>query len=345
MAITPSSLSLLVLATEYKGDVVKQYNTATPFLSRIRQLPIGDKDYGWVAKSSGKLVSEIAEGADLVNAAPDKRTAAVLKFKDYTAGMAVTDKSALAATFVSSPLSEQQQWVAEMSDALDQLSLRIDLHCYTGDGVLQITGLDQAIGSTTNTYAGIDRTVVGNEYWHPGALENAGAAALTVDMVKADKTKIFSASGYEPDLAFVHPNVYDQLGADFEASKQYVRPTVSLADAAQQFAMVGGNGLLMVDGTIFVRDHQCPDKAVYYVNSRFVDLIHMDTTPSLRTIPGYSLIASQMAMMGSPMVQMPFGAIPELLAKTGSTTKGQMLCWPELVVRRPNSCGKRFNLA
>jgi hypothetical protein len=90
---------------------------------------------------------------------------------------------------------------------------------------------------------------------------------------------------------------------------------------------------------MFVRDKDATANTIYNLNSEHVRVEYLPPdVPSLE--PGNMDIAANDGF-GS----MPLGFMYEPLAKTGDSKKAQVKTYIQLVVDRPNACGKRVNVS
>jgi hypothetical protein len=78
----------------------------------------------------------------------------------------------------------------QLNEVKQQAEYRLGQHSYTGSAAATLTGdvstpidgLDDIVGSTTNTYMGIDRSVSANSYWRPQSRSVTKATADTGDI-------------------------------------------------------------------------------------------------------------------------------------------------------------------
>lgn len=342
MADVPQTLALTLLAQQYGGDIVRQINRTC---SALRVLPIvtGEgKNVAWGAESSGALAEVYAEGADAANFGSDAQASATLNWALYRANFRVTGLARAAARTTQTPQGNVMLWARNLVSASAALASQINQHVYSGDGAgspKQITGLDQAIANTSNTYATIDRTSA--TYWRP-YLANPGAATpITLAQLRGDITGIFLQSGEHPDVALCHPSVFDAIGGLFDANRQYMQSVQAVTTARGTIKLDGGFAGISIDGCVFIKDKDATLESgatsgrIYYLNTNHV---------KLRVLP-----QAQDAGLGPDMMLQAndgFGAVPlafayDLLAKTGDSRKAESKVYAELQVERPNACGVR----
>jgi hypothetical protein len=345
MADTPLTTSLITIAQNYAGDIVRQVNR-TAVLLKILAPTFREGEGGnvaLVAESSGAVAETFSEGADPSNFGSDKQAPATLPFGRYWAPWHVTGSAMASAATSRTPAGNIRLWARQMVNASEALAKLMNTDCYTGAGGDAFVGLDAAIGSTSNTYGTIDRSQGGNAYWRPTVVDSSGAA-ITFAAIRSDLAAIKKASGYKPDFAMVSSNTLNTLAALFDPQKQYVFQVVNTVGTATSDIMLdGGTGAIRFDGCTFVEDVFCPDNAIYYCNSRHIRIEYLPAELSLAMFPSDEAMALGGLTDGFDTI--PLGVILELLAKTGDSQKAYLKCYPQLAVDRPNACGKRFNFA
>lgn len=343
MSDTVQTLALLVLAQNYKPDIVRQANRQSVALKML-PVKIGEgKNVAWVAESTGVVAENYADGADVSDFGSDSQTSAILNWALYRANFHVSGLASATAASSASPVGNIELWARNMQNASMKLASTLNGALYTGAGTgTLIAGFDVAIGDDSNTYATIARGSAA--YWKPNLFNAAGpAAALTFAQIRSDLQAIYVASGMRPDVAFVHPNVLAKIAALFDPQKQYLFQVVrDVSTAAGKFELEGGIGGIRFDGCTFVEDKDATDGKIYYVNTEYchVEVLPMD----LAKVPGLS--DEIMDVIGNDgFGPLPFGFRLEMLAKSGDSDKAMMKSYSQLVVERPNACGVRFNIS
>jgi hypothetical protein len=343
MADTLQTLALIVLAQNFKGNIVRQANRQSVLAKMIPLRKGAGKNVAFVAENTGIVVENYAEGADAANFGSDSQDTALLNWAHYRANFHVSGLAQATAQGSLTPDGNLELWARNMANGASALAKTINGALYTGAGTgTLIAGLDVAIGSISNTYAGIDKGT--KTYWQPSLFNSGGpASALTFAQVRSDLQAILIASGSRPDVAMVHPNVLAKMAALFDPLKQYQFSVVKdVTSAAGKFSLEGGIGGIHFDGCVFVEDVDATDGKIYYLNTEHVRL---ETLPmDLARIPGMSDEILQV-MGDDGFGPLPFGFQLEMLAKTGDSDKAQMKSYLQLCVDRPNACGVRLNIA
>ena len=335
MADTIQSLSLVTLAQEYRGDVVRMINRRTMALKLFRVVSGSGKNIAWAPETSGQLAENYSEGADAANFGSDAQLAAVLPWALYRGNFHVSNLAMDGAVGASSPVGNRMLWARNLVNASAALASLLNVELYAGPGTgTRMAGLDVAIGSTTNTYAGLDRTQAANALFRPTVVDPGSLTAPTFALIRDDLRKIFEACGETPDVALCSPAVFNAVGNLFDANRRYVQ---SIETAKGKIDLNFGYAGIEIDGTVFVKDKDATANQIYYINSNH---IHLEVLPPS-------------TMVGpAPQVQADdgFGAAPlgfkyELLAKTGPSEKAEVLSTLNLVVDRPNAHGVRKNVS
>lgn len=342
MADNIQLLSLIVLAQNIKGGVVRQANRRAALL-RMLPMKIGSgKNVAFVAENTGILVENYSEGADVTNLGSDSQEQVLLSWAQNRANFHVSGLASATAVGSVTPVGNLELWARNMENASMGLASFLNAQAYTGAGTgTLIAGLDVAIGTTGNTYGGINRAV--STYFNPNVFNAAGpAVALSFSQIRSDLQAIYIASGSRPDVAMCHPNVMTKLAALFDPQKQYLFLTDKVETAAGKFELEGGIGGIKFDGCVFVEDKDATDGCIYYLNTNHVrlEVLPMD----LARVPGMS--DEIMRVVGNDgFGPLPLGFQLEMLAHTGDSDKAMVKSYLQLCVDRPNSCGKRLNIA
>lgn len=346
MALTTTAL--LVLAQNYAGDIVRQINRRSVLLATLPIVPDEGKNVAWVAEGDDGYASGFSEGADVPAYGGVSQTPAVLSWAQYWSTFAMSGLSMATAASSRTPLGNVDLWARHIISGSAKLASLLNTDLFTGSGSVAnpMIGLDSAIGSTTNTYATIDRTA--NSYWRPYVVNPGSLTALTFDQIRLDLGTIYINSGSRPDLAVVHPAVFRKIAALFDPMKQYWFSTIgaeyvkSIRTQRGEFRLEGGVGAITFDGCTIFEDKDCPNNAIYYLNSEYAQVRYLPFDMS--QIPGFD--DESMAVMANDGFELlPLGLRLEMLSRTGDAEKAFMKAYVQLQVKRPNSCGVRLNVA
>lgn len=337
--------TLLVLAQNYAGDIKRQINRRSVLLSILPTIQGEGKNVAWVAEADGAFAEFYSESATVSTFGSDAQASAILGWANVRANFAVTGLAQATSATSRTPVGLLDLWARNMVNAAAKLSSAVNVALYTGNGSLpNIAGLDVAIGSVSNTYATIDRSVGGNAYWRPYVVNPGAPTALTFEQIRTDLGAIYAQCGQRPDIALVSTAVLNKLAALFDPMKQYlfsVSPLNFGKDLRTQrgnFVMEGGVGQMMIDGCLFIEDKDAPASTIYYLNS---EKVAIEVLPSRMTPFGVN--ASMQANDG--VEALPLGLKIESLAKTADVDSAFMKSYLQLKVERPNSCGVRLSVA
>lgn len=333
MADNPQTLSLVVLAQEFRGDIVRQINRRCVLLKTLPIRRGGGKNVAWVAESSGHLAENYSEGADASNFGSDAQDDAILSWGLYRSPFRVTKLAMDAAATSGTPMSNKALWGRNIANAAAALAAGVEEELFDGLGTgTLMTGLDLAIGDDTNIYAGIDRSTA--TYWRPTVVDPGVATAPTIALLRSDLGTIYDACGETPDMAVCPTAVFNKVAGLFDENRRW---TV-LNTARGKVQLDAGYEGVEIDGCMFMKSKDATANQIYYINSNYV---HIETLPDAR-VPREVLdaVAADDGFGGVPL-DMSF----EMLAKTGPSTKGEALAQCQLVVTRPNACGVRKNVS
>lgn len=332
MSDAPQTLSLITLAQEYRGNTVSQVNRRVTLLKLLPIVPGGGKNIAWAPKNTGHIAENYSEGADAANYGSDAQASAVLSWALYRAPFHVTKLAMDAAGTSGTPVGNRALWANNLVDASATLADLLEDEAFNGLGTgTLMTGLDAAIGDNTNTYAGIARS--GNTYWQPTVVDPGSLTALTFAQIRSDLGAIGDLCGESPDLAVCPTAVFNQVAGLFDSNRRWESVNTSRGN----IPLVNGYEGIMVDNCMFVKARRATANQIYYLNSNFV---HFETLPDTTYPPEVYSMVQATDGYGS----VPFDFHYEMLAKTGPSSKAEVLAQMQLVVKRPNACGVRKNV-
>lgn len=337
MADTPQTLSLITLAQTYRGDIVDQVNRRVTLLKLLRILPGAGKNVAWAPKSDGQVVESYSEGADAANFGSDAQTSAILNWGLYRANFKVTKLAMDAAGSSHSPEANRALWAQNLVSASAALSDKLETEAFVGTGAggtAFVAGLDAAIGDTANTYAGINRASGANAFWRPTVVDPGSLTAVSFAQVRSDLGAIGDACGESPDLAVCSTAVFNAVAGLYDSNRRWES---SAQTARGNILLNNGYEGIMIDNCMFVKARRATANQIYYINSRFV---HFESLPDATYPPE----VYQMVQATDGYGSVPFGFHYEMLAKTGPSSKAEVLAQLQLVVERPNACGVRKNV-
>jgi hypothetical protein len=344
MSDTVTTLSLITLAQEYRGDTVRQINRRTVFLKFVRIVPGEGKNVAWAPEGDGAVVENFAEGADATNFGGDAQASAVLSWGLNRGNLHVSNLSRDGAATSATPIGNRKLWGRNIANNSAKLAAKINKDCFSGAGTgTNIAGLDVAIGSTTNTYATIDRSNSNNAYFRPTVVDPGILTAPTFALIRDDIRKIYEACGENPDVAFCSPAVFNAVGGLFDNTRRQ-------NDQAREVTLAGRGKIVLdagfqaieFDGMFFVKDKDATANTIYYCNTAHMELQYLPSAV-MREMMAQDEMAGVQADDGYG--QVPLGFVYEKLAKQGASERAEIVSTAQLKVDRPNAFGVRLNVA
>lgn len=336
MTDTVTTLSLVTLAQEFRGDVVRQINRKCATLKMLRIVPGEGKNISWAPEADGALAENYAEGADAANFAADAQSAAYLSWSLYRANIHVTKLAMDGAGSSTSPEGNRQLWARHVTNACAKLASTLNGVVYTGAGTgTTMSGLALAIAADS-TYATIDQAA--NSYFQATVVDPGTDTEVTFALIRDDLRKIYEASGMTPDIAACSPAVFNKVGGLFDSTRRQID---SVRGGAGMVKLEFGFQALEVDGTVFFRDKDTTAKCIYYLNTDHVEIQYLPSAEQAMLLE---------AAGGAVQADDGFGSVPlgfefEMLAKMGPASKAEVLWTGNLVVDRPNTCGVRKHVS
>src|SRR5579859_4077644 len=158
MTDTLTTLSLVTLAQQYRGDVVRQINRRSTAL-RLLDLKAGaGKNIAWAPEGDGQVAENYSEGADAANFGSDVQASATLPWGLFRANFHLSQLAMDGAASSGTPEGNLALFARNLVNATAKLSSTLNSQVYSGSGSgTNWTGLGIAIGTATGFYAGIDR--------------------------------------------------------------------------------------------------------------------------------------------------------------------------------------------
>jgi hypothetical protein len=333
MTDVPQTLSLIVQAQEYRGDIIRQINRRVTLLKLLRITRGSGKNVAWAAQGDGQLAENYSEGADAANFGSDEQNDAILSWGLYRSNFHVTKLALDSAATTVTPAGNRQLWARNQVDAAGALAdlIEDDLFNGAGTGTL-IAGLDVAVADDTNTYATIVRGT--DTWWKPTIVDPGSLTAPTIAQIRSDLGTIFDACGETPDIAVASTAVFNAVANLFEPNRRW--NIVNTARGA--ITLNAGFEGIEVDGCMFVKARHATANQIYYLNTNYV---HVETLPDSE-VP--------LDVLDRVQADDGFGSVPldmtfHPLAENGPAKRAEALCTCQLVVKKPNSCGARLNVA
>lgn len=339
MSATALSDIASALTTIFEDQIVSQINRATVLL---QVLPTGygttGKDISWVARFGTAVGGARAEGDDVSTLNVDAKVPAKLDYGTYDDAFGVTGKALAGARASGNPADLANLFVEELGDCVERLAKGVAQDLYTGTGATDhIMGLVATGGAimNTGTYATIDRAV--RTQWQGTVMANGGVGrALTFSLMREMRRRIYIASGLKPDLVICEPSLHEKYGTLFGQQRRYVTE-IRLRGAV--ITLDGGYQMLEFDGIPVIEDVDAPTGMMLFLNTRYVRVLQLpdevnDVNQS-RAMVGLAGTAEE--QLGMPSAKLRARINP--LSREGDLYRFQLILYPQLQGRRPNSCG------
>ena len=327
------------LTTIFEDTITSQINRATVLL---QVLPVGPgttgKNIAWNARFGSAVGGARAEGADVSTLNNDNKVPATLEFGTYDDAFGVTGKAMAAARAARNPQELANLFVDELGDCIERLAKGIAIDLYTGTGATDhIMGLLSANGGiiNTGTYATIDRSTY--PQWQGTVMSNGSIGrALTFDLMREMRRRIYVASGLKPDLVVTTPELHEKYGKLFGQQRRYI---TEITLRGNTIKLDGGYQMLEFDGIPVLEDVDCTTGNMLFLNTRYVRVLYLpDQVDSVNnSMSMVGLAGTPEEQLGSPSAKLSARINP--LAREGDSYRFQLICYPQLQVRRPNSCG------
>lgn len=332
------------LTTIFEDQITSQINRATVLL---QILPVGPgttgKNVSWNARFGSAVGGARGEGVDVATLNNDTKLPATLEFGTYDDAFGVTGKAMAAARAAKNPQELQNLFVDELGDCVERLAKGIAIDLYTGSGAANfIFGLVATGGAIldTGTYAGIDRAV--QAQWRGTVMSNGGVGrALTFDLMREMRRRIYVASGLKPDVIITTPELHEKYAALFGQQRRYV---TEIRMRGQSITLDGGYNMLEMDGIPIIEDVDCPTAKMLFLNTRYVRVLQLpDQVDNVnQSMAMVGLVGTPEEQLGQPTAKLTARINP--LGRAGDSYKFQLITYPQLQVRRPNSCGALVDL-
>jgi hypothetical protein len=334
------------LATIFEDKIATSINRSV-VLNQV--IPVKDgagKNLSWVARfgTATPAGAVIADGADVSVYNSDTKVPATLQYGTYHDAFSITGKARAAAAVTGNPTELEDLYGEEIEESVTRLAMAIGVDCYTGDGSSDtIHGLRDstvaAVGAT-GTYAGISRVTYSQ--WQSTVMANGGVARdLTFALMREMRRRIYVASGMKPDLIVCDPVTHENYGQLFGEQRRYVD---SVRIRGEKIVLDGGYQVLEFDGVPVIEDNNAPAGEMLFLNSRYISMRPLPHAPDAINqgtgmIPLHGTEEEQFGEGSSGLV-----ARINPLAITGDAYKFQLICYPQLQVRKCNCHGALTDL-
>lgn len=329
------------LATIFEDQLASQFQRSVVLTQLLPFKEGTTKQVAWVPEFTGTNNSgAIAEGDDVTNFSDDTLVPATLPFANYYDAFSISGTALAAAQATGNPNELMDLFAEKMDRALTRLARKINADLYTGDASAspaQITGLLDTDGPlvASGSYGGVSTGSYSE--WASNILSHGGVGRdLTVDLMRQMRVQIFNRCGERPDLIICDATQQEKYGALLGPARRYVQD-VSLR--GMSIKLDGGYQSLDFDGIPVIADPNCPAGKMLFLNTRHVALRQLPPSRMPMGISSATIRLHGTAEEQLGQAQTSLSARINLLAVTGDAYKFQLILYPQIQVRRPNSCG------
>lgn len=341
MAVMDFATLTSALATLFEERIVMQINRAVVLANLLPISPGTGKNIQWLARFGSAQGSVIADGADVSVYNSDSKVPAVLQYATYHDAFSITGKARAAAAAAGNPQELVDLFGEEIEESVQRLALKIAVDTYTGtgatdniNGLLSASGAAPAIGAT-GIYASVNRATY--TQWASPMLSNGGVGRpLTIALMRGMRKDIYVASGEKPDLIITDPIQHEAYGNLLGQQRRYMQDVMLRGQAIK---LDGGYQVLEFDGIPVVEDVNHPAGKMTFLNTRYVSYKQLPS-PS----DGLNMGKGSVGLHGTPEEQYGHCAVKlsarvQPLAITGDALKFALFCYPQIQLKRPNTCG------
>jgi hypothetical protein len=280
MATVSMSEIAASLAEIFDDEITSQINRATVLL---QVLPVANGPAGqnikWSVRFGTATGGARAEGADVVTFNNDAKVPATLDYGTYDDAFAMTGKSMALALNTRNPSELSNLFLDELGDCVERLAKGVAIDLYSGTGATDhIHGLVATGGAImdSGTYAGIDRAV--RTQWRGTIMSNSGVGrALTFDLMREMRRRIYQASGLKPDLIVTTPEIHEKYGKLFGQQRRYI---TEITMRGSTIKLDGGYQMLEFDGIPVLEDVDCTTGDMIFLNTRYVRVLQVPSEPN-----------------------------------------------------------------
>lgn len=332
------------LGTFVEPKVVSQINRAIVLPQVLKTVKGQNHNVAFTARFGTAKGTKIADGADVVTFNNDAKVPARLEYGIYHDAFSISGKAIAAAAAANNPEQLGQLFMDEMRDSIERLSDGVTEAFYIGaGGADEILGLHDAtvpaIGDT-GTYANVSSSTYAQ--WK-SSVEDALGGAMSAQLLRNLRRKIYIASGKKPDVFITDPTQFERLAQALGESRQ-LNQDVYRNDGTK-IVLAGGFQTLRFDGIMVIEDRQHPAQIMTALNSSYADIPYLPQPPSeiTRSMGERALRGTDEEQFGETEVGMQARIQP--LAISGDAYKFALYVYPCLRVSRRNAHGKIINLS
>ncbi len=324
-----------VISTAYRPEVVRTLNRRSTLMKTLRISPSTAPVIFWDIEESGMSAETFTDGDAVANAAVDAISSATLRRGLLRVNFSVGDEAIANARLIpSGPGSLVDLASRQYTNSLLTWVSAANVKLFSSSS--GVIGLDTAL-LNTSSYAGIDRTSTHATfrayYQDPGS-----PTAPTLKMIRGDLSAIYDQCGETPDLAFCPSAVWNKIAALFDDVRRYTVETVMTARGL--ITLDGSAAGIVIDGCVFLKDKDATANTIYYLNSNYVDIEYVNLAPQQQMDA-----AARVLIADDGFGQVPVGLYLKHLGALGASERFSTEGSIQIVVRKPNACGRRVNVS
>lgn len=350
-------LAALPYVAQYLLRTRSQIGRKAALLSVLPKKKGSGKVASNVIEIGGAVITNTPEGSPAPTASVDAETAYTHQFGSYDSRITITQKARRASGTVNQPPSGtgsyNAKYVEQVGKRVVFLLSQINRDFWGNSAANKITSVYDAVGDTTNTYGGINRATLGNEYWWPNVFDDGVPTTPTMDLIEEDLTAI-RTNDYlpgEPDLVVLNPKIFKAVKSSLQGNVTYNIGAFSQG-GIQEVAVQYGVRELAIGNTILMQDDHAPLDSILYLNSENCWLEYMPYPPDAAMAISQMFTDEMIAAIRQALAEanmdgdfMPFDMLMQALGATGSEDSSMLQCYPQFICDRPNACGMRLNIS
>ena len=329
------------LSVVFENRLARVANRHALLVSLLTKEAGTGQNLSWDVETSAATAATYAEAAAAATAQSDLTVPATLQWGRYRTKFGLTGTALAAAQASGNPADLANAILAKAEGNASKLLSTLNAALYSGSGATDnIHGLNTAIDATT-AYAGIDKGTYTE--WAGNVLANGGVARpLSKDLMDEMEADIFDASGVSPQIVVASSALCRKYEGLFDSGARYQGGV----DLSMLAAMIGVEipaiPPVMVTSCVgyykrmpVFRDINATAGSMYFLNLEEVKFRFLPP-PSSSTasqVSERSLRGNERDPASGLMVRL------ESLAKTTDIDEWEMRIYPQLQVRKPNTCG------
>ncbi len=324
----------------FEDDLAAQMNRAVVLARLLPKKPVKGKQVSWIARIGTAVGTAESDGASISTYDADTKAPATLPIATYQNSFKMDGRAVATAANSGGPAELEDLFSELVMEAGERVAAKINLDLYSGTGAttdpVTIAGLDSVVLlNDTGTYANISRNTYSQ--WKSNVLTNSSVTrAVSFQLMRDMRRTIYTASGLKPDLVLCDPIQHEAYGLLFGDKRRYVS---EIMVGGEKIELDGGYQVLEFDGIPVIEDKDAPASIMRFLNTKEMALrvlppaaIQLGTDSGERDLSGTT---EEQYSSGQTGIR----ARIQRLANDGDFYVFQVLCYLQLQVRRPNSCG------